>query len=83
MPRVDDLLDRLGQAKYISALDLTKGYWQVPVHPESRQQTVFITPFGKYVLASPNEECPFMLQTDASGVDIAGVLSQEDDSGDD
>ena len=48
MPRVDDLLDRLGQAKYISTLDLTKGYWQVPVHPESRQQTAFITPFGKY-----------------------------------
>ena len=48
MARVDDLLDRLGQAKYISTLDLTKGYWQVPVHPESRQQTAFITPFGKY-----------------------------------
>ena len=35
------------------------------------------------VLASPNEECPFMLQTDASGVGIAGILSQADDSGDD
>ena len=48
MPRVDDLLHRLGQAKYISSLDLMKGYWQVPVHPESRQQMAFITPFGKY-----------------------------------
>ena len=48
MPRADDLLDRHGQAKYISTLDLTKGYWQVPVHPESRQQTAVITPFGKY-----------------------------------
>ena len=53
MPKVDDLLDRLGQAKYISTLDLTKGYWQVPVHPESRQQTAFITPFGKYQLTIP------------------------------
>lgn len=26
MPRVDELLERLGAAKYISALDLTKGY---------------------------------------------------------
>ena len=33
--------------------------------------------------ASPNEKCPFMLQTDASGVGIAGILSQADDSGDD
>ena len=48
MPRLYDLLHRLGQAKYISTLDLMKGYWQVPVHPESRQQTAFITPFGKY-----------------------------------
>ena len=48
MPRVDDLLDGLGQAKYISSLDLMKGYGQVPVHPESGQQTAFITPFGKY-----------------------------------
>ena len=28
------------------------------------------------VLTSPNEECPFMLQTDASGIGIAGILSQ-------
>ncbi len=26
MPRVDELLDRLGRARYISTLDLTKGY---------------------------------------------------------
>ena len=32
------------------------------------------------VLASPNEEFPFMLQTDATGVGIAGILSQVDDS---
>ncbi len=29
MPLVDELLDRLGRARYISTLDLTKGYWQV------------------------------------------------------
>ncbi len=31
MPRVDELLDRIGRARYISTLDLTKGYWQVPL----------------------------------------------------
>ena len=31
IPRVDDLIDRVGQARFISTLDLTKGYWQVPV----------------------------------------------------
>ena len=30
MPRIDELIERLGTARYISTLDLTKGYWQVP-----------------------------------------------------
>ena len=28
MPRIDDILDELGQAKYTTTLDLAKGYWQ-------------------------------------------------------
>ena len=48
IPRVEELIDRLGNAKYITALDLTKGYWQVPVEKESQKKTAFITPFGKY-----------------------------------
>ena len=31
MPRISDFIDQLGEAKYITTLDLTKGYWQVPV----------------------------------------------------
>ena len=45
MPRVED---RLAGAKYITTLDLTKGYWQVPVEEGSREKTAFTTPFGKY-----------------------------------
>ena len=30
MPRVDELLDRLGTALFFSTLDFTKGYWQIP-----------------------------------------------------
>jgi len=33
MPRVDELIDRLGKSRYITTLDLTKGYWQVPLAP--------------------------------------------------
>ncbi len=35
MPRVDELLDRLGTARFYSTLDLTKGYWQIPLLPLS------------------------------------------------
>ena len=31
MPRVDELLDKLGKANYITTLDLAKGYLQVPM----------------------------------------------------
>ena len=31
LPHIDDLIDNLGKMKFISALDLTKGHWQVPI----------------------------------------------------
>ena len=46
MPRIDDILDQVGQARYITTLDLAKGYWQVPVAEEDRPKTAFITPRG-------------------------------------
>ena len=58
MPRVDKLLDRVGQAKFISTLDLTKGNWQVPVEESARPKTAFSTPFGLYQF----RRMPFELQ---------------------
>ncbi len=46
MPRVDELLDRLGTARIYSTLDLTKGYWQIPLSPLSKEKSAFTTPFG-------------------------------------
>ena len=48
MPRVDDIIDRVGRANYFSTLDLTKGYWQVPVEETDRPKTSFSTPSGLY-----------------------------------
>lgn len=48
MPRVDDLLEKIGQAQFITTLDLCKGYWQVPLDPASRPYTAFRTPLGLY-----------------------------------
>ena len=31
MPRVDEMIERLGPTRYLITLDLTKGYWQVPL----------------------------------------------------
>ena len=48
MPRVDDLIDRLGTATYLTTLDLTRGYWQVPVEERSRAKTAFTTLRGLF-----------------------------------
>ena len=48
MPRIDDLLQEVSKSKYISTLDCTSGYWQLSVHPESRDKTAFTTHRGLY-----------------------------------
>lgn len=46
MPRVDEMLDAVGKAQFITTLDLAKGYWQVPLHPADREKTAFSSPLG-------------------------------------
>ncbi|KAL1269230.1 hypothetical protein QQF64_031519 [Cirrhinus molitorella] len=48
MPRVDDLIEKLGSAKFLTTLELCKGYWQIPLSPDSKELTAFKTPFGHY-----------------------------------
>lgn len=48
MPRMDEVLNKVSKAKYISKLDLTKGYWQVPLDLESRRKSSFVAPSGQY-----------------------------------
>lgn len=31
LPRVEDCVDRVGSAQFVSKFDLLKGYWQVPL----------------------------------------------------
>ena len=50
MPRINDLINRLGTAKYITTLDLPRGYWQMPVAEKDKDKTGLfqfnIMPFG-------------------------------------
>ena len=48
MPRADELIDQLGKAKYITTLDLARGYWQVPMSDQDKGKTAFTTPKGLY-----------------------------------
>ncbi|CAM5149577.1 unnamed protein product, partial [Natator depressus] len=56
IPCIDELVDRLGSARFLTTLDLTKGYWQIPLTKEAKEKTAFskldglfqytVVPFG-------------------------------------
>ena len=46
LPRIDESLQALGQARYFSVLDLTSGYHQVAMDKDDMEKTAFVTPFG-------------------------------------
>jgi transposase InsO family protein len=48
MPDIDYLLSKLGNAQYLSKLDLAKGYWQVAMKESDKPKTAFTTPEGQY-----------------------------------
>ena len=48
LPRIDDHLDALTGSKYFSTLDLSAGFWQVRMAPNSAEKTAFVTHNGSY-----------------------------------
>ena len=48
LPRMEDCIDQVGAAKFVSTFDLLKGYWQVPLSARAREISAFITPTGLY-----------------------------------
>lgn len=48
LPRIDEILDGLGRARYFSILDLFQGFHQIPLDEESRDLTSFSTDSGSF-----------------------------------
>lgn len=44
LPRMEDCVDNLGTATFVSKLDLLKGYWQVPLTEHASTISAFVTP---------------------------------------
>ncbi|CAF1607330.1 unnamed protein product, partial [Didymodactylos carnosus] len=48
LPLINDIIDKLGGAKYFTCLDLKQDYWQVEIDEKDRQKTTFVTSEGIY-----------------------------------
>ena len=48
MPSTEEVIARLGQAQFLSKLDLAKGFHQVPMADNSKDFTIFSCKFRKY-----------------------------------
>lgn len=68
LPRIDEILDNLGRARYFSCLDLFSGFHQIQLEENSREYTAFsadsgtfqwkVLPFGLNI--APNSFCRMM-----------------------
>ena len=48
MPRIEELIDRLGGAQYLTTIDIVRGYWQVPMADKAMELKAFVTPYGLF-----------------------------------
>ena len=47
---MDDCVDKIGTAKYVSKFDLLKGFWQIPLTDCAKEAPTFVTWKGLYQL---------------------------------
>ena len=48
LPRIEDCIDRIGNSKYVTKMDLLIGYWQVPLTERAKQLSAYVTSDGLY-----------------------------------
>jgi hypothetical protein len=51
LPAIEDVFQKLGDSALFCVMDITKGFWNVPISPESRKYTAFtLRNIGLFVL---------------------------------
>ncbi len=48
IPNIQETIEKIGDAKYFSTLDMGSAYWQVPIAEGSKDKTAFVTTTGLY-----------------------------------
>ena len=83
-PTLDDVLSKLGGAKYFTILDARSGNWNVRLDDESSLLTTFNTPFGRYkwnrlAFGLVCAQDVFQKKVDETFGDIPGITGIVDD----
>ena len=84
IPRIDDCIDKIGNAKFVSKFDLLKGYWQVPLTDRAKEISSFCTPDAPYkycVMPFDMKNAPATFQRMVNHIvaDIEGCEAYVDD----
>lgn len=48
LPLIEDQINRLDGMNYFTSLDMKSGYYQIPLHDDSKDKTAFVTPDGHF-----------------------------------
>ncbi|XP_077553575.1 uncharacterized protein LOC144168472 [Haemaphysalis longicornis] len=48
IPNLEERVETVSKANYISTLDLVRGYWQVPLSERASRYAAFVSPFGTF-----------------------------------
>ncbi|GFX40590.1 retrovirus-related Pol polyprotein from transposon 412 [Trichonephila clavipes] len=48
LPNIEERVEKVSAAKFITVLDLSKGYWQIPLSKTAQRYAAFCTSFGTY-----------------------------------
>nr|GBL81176.1 hypothetical protein AVEN_95458-1 [Araneus ventricosus] len=49
LPNIEERVERMATAKYITVIDLAKGYWKIPLSERARRYSAFVTSYGTYI----------------------------------
>jgi hypothetical protein len=50
IPDIKGNLSLMAGSKYFTLLDIASACWHIPVHPDDKDKTGFITPFGSFIM---------------------------------
>ncbi|GFV81610.1 hypothetical protein TNCV_1702671 [Trichonephila clavipes] len=49
LPNREEIVEKVNVAPYVTVMDLSKGYFQIPLTPRAQRYAAFVTPFGTYI----------------------------------